>query len=106
MPIGLMGLGGALAYIYRSEKGLTRAVWPDIIAIGLILDLLFTMIATAISLIPLGTSLSASLIVTLPTITSGPIPLWPIIVTLILGFVEFIIGALLVPVIKWLSEVL
>lgn len=103
--VGLMGLAGALSYLLKSERGYTRAIWDDILAIGITLDVIFVLVSLVLSYIPLG-PFSAFLEFQAQSIFAGPIPGWTILMSFIVGFVEFIIGALLVPIIREVSKIL
>jgi hypothetical protein len=99
-----LAICGALAYLLKSEKGATKAIWDDILIIGLIMDFLIVLATLGISMVPLGSSLTASLLA--KTTAMPTFPIWGILIELVLGYVEYLIGAIIVPIIKWLSEIL
>ncbi|MFQ6068023.1 MAG: hypothetical protein ACE5KD_00610 [Candidatus Bathyarchaeia archaeon] len=102
MGIGLMGIAGAFAYWIVSKEERT-GIWNDIIFVGIILDCLVLILSLALTFVPMGIS-TASIFTTTPVTLSLPIPFWGIIMGFIWGYIEYLLGAIMIPLIDWLRR--
>jgi len=102
MAVGLLAVCGAFAYWIVSEKERT-GIWNDVLIVGVLLDALVLILSLALTFVPIGIS-TASIFTTTPATLSLPIPFWGIIMGFIWGYIEYLLGAVMIPIIDWLRR--